>query len=83
LDALTKIELHEQFLALKHRLNKTMVLVTHDLHEAFHLGDRVGVMKEGRILQIGSPQELIQRPAHEYVQSLIDHYKTSRTFDAS
>jgi osmoprotectant transport system ATP-binding protein len=83
LDALTKIELQEQFLALKHRLNKTMVLVTHDLHEAFHLGDRVGVMKEGRILQVGSPQELIQRPAHEYVQSLIDHYKTSRTFDVS
>lgn len=83
LDALTKIEMQEQFLDLKHRLNKTMVLVTHDLHEAFHLGDRVGVMKEGRILQVGSPRELIQRPAHEYVQSLIDHYRTSRTLDVS
>jgi osmoprotectant transport system ATP-binding protein len=83
LDALTKIEMQEQFLDLKHRLNKTMVLVTHDLHEAFHLGDRVGVMKEGRLLQVGSPGELIQRPAHEYVQSLIDHYKTSRTLNIS
>ena len=60
-----------------------MILVTHDLHEAFHLGDRVSVMKEGRILQLGSPQDLIQRPAHEYVQSLIDHYKTSRTPEVS
>ena len=78
LDALTKIEMQEQFLELKHRLHKTMVLVTHDLHEAFHLGDRVGVMKDGRILQLASPKELIQRPAHEYVQSLIHHYQASR-----
>jgi osmoprotectant transport system ATP-binding protein len=83
LDALTKIELQEQFLDLKHRLSKTMVLVTHDLQEAFHLGDRIGVMKEGRILQVGSPRELIQSPAHEYVQSLIEHYKASRTLDGS
>ena len=79
LDALTKIELQEQFLDLKHRLTKTMVLVTHDLQEAFQLGDRIGVMKDGRLLQVGSPRELIKNPAHEYVQSLIDHYKTSRT----
>lgn len=81
LDALTKMDLQEQFLDLKHRLKKTMVLVTHDLHEAFYLGDRVAVMKEGRILQVGAPQELIQSPAHDYVQSLIDHYRTSRTLD--
>ena len=78
LDALTKIEMQEQFLELKHRLNKTMVLVTHDLHEAFHLGDRVGVMKDGLILQLASPRELMQRPTHEYVQSLIHHYQASR-----
>ncbi|UCE63187.1 MAG: ATP-binding cassette domain-containing protein [Nitrospirota bacterium] len=83
LDALTKIEMQEQFLNLKHRLTKTMVLVTHDLHEAFNLGDRVGVMKEGRILQVGSPRELMQRPAHEYVQSLIDLYQTNRTLEES
>ena len=83
LDALTKIELQEQFLDLKHRLKKTMILVTHDLQEAFHLGDRVSVMKEGQILQLGTPQDLMQRPSHNYVQSLIDHYKTSRSLEVS
>lgn len=83
LDALTKIEIQEQFLDIKHRLRKTMVLVTHDLHEAFHLGNRIGVMKEGRLLQIASPQGLIQQPAHEYVRSLIDQYQTSRTLTLS
>ena len=65
LDALTRIDLQEQFLDLKHRLKKTMVLVTHDLQEAFLLGDRVAVLKEGELVQIGSPQELIQNPATE------------------
>lgn len=83
LDALTKIEMQEQFLDLKHRLNKTMVLVTHDLHEAFNLGDRVAVMKEGRILQVGTPRELMQNPTHTYVQSLIDHYRKSRPLEES
>ena len=78
LDALTRIDLQEQFLDLKHRLKKTMVLVTHDLQEAFLLGDRVAVLKEGQLVQIGSPQELIQNPANDYVQSLIHHYHTSR-----
>ena len=78
LDALTRIDLQEQFLDLKHRLKKTMVLVTHDLQEAFLLGDRVAVLKEGELVQIGSPQELIQSPANDYVQSLIHHYHTSR-----
>ena len=83
LDALTKIGLQEQFLDLKHRLKKTMVLITHDLHEAFYLGDRVAVMKEGRLLQIGTPQDLILHATHEYVRSLIDHYKTSRRLASS
>ena len=78
LDALTRIDLQEQFLDLKHRLKKTMVLVTHDLHEAFRLGDRVAVLKDGQLLQIGSPQDLVQNPADHYVQSLIHHYHANR-----
>ena len=71
LDALTRIDLQDQFLDLKHQLKKTMVLVTHDLREAFRLGDRVAVLKEGRLIQIGAPQELIDSPVNEYVQRLI------------
>lgn len=73
LDALTRMALHKEFLELQQRMAKTMVLVTHDLHEAFRLGTRVAVMKEGRILQIGTPKELKQHPAHEYVRNLLEH----------
>ncbi len=73
LDALTRVDLQNQFLDLKQRLNKTMVLVTHDLREAFRLGDRVAVLKQGRFIQIGTPNALIENPENEYVQSLVQH----------
>lgn len=71
LDALTRVELHRQFLELKRRLGKTTVLVTHDLGEAFRLADRIGVMRAGTLLQLGRPEELVQRPANEYVHALL------------
>ena len=83
IDALTKIEMQEQFLDMKHRLNKTMIVVTHDLHEAFYLGDRVSVMKDGHILQVGSPQEIVHAPSHPYVQSLLKHYKTTKELEST
>lgn len=73
LDPLTRHELHEQFLTLKTQLHKTMVLVTHDMSEAFRLGDRITVLKDGRIHQMGTPQELIDTPATPYVTSLVEH----------
>lgn len=74
LDPLTRQELHEQFLVLKTQLHKTMVLITHDMSEAFRLGDRITVLKDGRIHQIGTPKELIATPATPYVTSLIEHH---------
>jgi osmoprotectant transport system ATP-binding protein len=72
LDALTRLELHRQFLELKKTLGKTLVLVTHDLAEAFRLANRIAVMRGGRILQIGAPEELAERPADPYVRALLD-----------
>jgi sulfate transport system ATP-binding protein len=72
LDALTRLELHRQFLDLKRQLGKTIVLVTHDLSEAFRLADRIGVMRGGRLLQIGLPAELADRPADPYVSALLE-----------
>jgi osmoprotectant transport system ATP-binding protein len=71
LDALTRLELHRQFLDLKRRLRKTTVLVTHDLGEAFRLADRIGVMRAGRLLQLGRPEDLVATPAHDYVRELL------------
>ncbi|RMH37313.1 MAG: ATP-binding cassette domain-containing protein [Nitrospirae bacterium] len=73
LDALTRLALQKEFLHLQRHLTKTMVLVTHDLYEAFRLGTRVAVMKDGRILQIGTPSELKRHPTHDYVRQLIEH----------
>src|SRR5215210_5591687 len=64
LDTLTRRELHRQFLDLRALLPKTMVLVTHDLGEAFRLADRIGVMRRGRLLQLG--------PADSYVRELLE-----------
>ena len=71
LDTLTRRELHRQFLDLRALLPKTMVLVTHDLGEAFRLADRIGVMRRGRLLQLGPAEELRERPADEYVRELL------------
>ena len=71
LDALTRLELHEQFLVLKRHLAKTTLLVTHDLGEAFRLADRIGVMRGGRLLQMARPAELVAAPADEYVHQLL------------
>ena len=72
LDALTRLELHRQFLEIRNRLGKTAVLVTHDLNEAFRLADRIGVMRGGRLLQLGPPAELAERPADPYVSALLE-----------
>jgi len=72
LDALTRLELHRQFQTLQKTLHKTMVLVTHDLTEAFRLAGRIGVMKKGRLLQLGPPEELVERPADAYVRELLE-----------
>jgi ABC-type proline/glycine betaine transport system ATPase subunit len=72
LDALTRLELQSEFDRLRRRLSKTMLLVTHDLAEAFRLADRIGVMREGRLLQLAAPAELKQRPADDYVRRLLE-----------
>jgi osmoprotectant transport system ATP-binding protein len=72
LDALTRAELHREFKDLQRRLQKTVVLVTHDLAEAFLLADRIGVLKAGRLLQLDTPEALRTNPKHAYVEALLE-----------
>ncbi len=72
LDAITRLELHDEFQRLKNRLGKTFMLVTHDLREAFRLADRIAVMKSGRVLQVARPAELERQPADPYVERLLE-----------
>ncbi len=72
LDAVTRDHLQQEFTSLQRRLHKTVVFVTHDLMEAFALGDRIAVMHEGRLQQVGSGEALIRAPATEFVRNLIE-----------
>ena len=72
LDAITRRQLQGEFLRLKRELKKTFVVVTHDLAEAFRLGDTISVMREGRILQTGSPEALRANPSDPYVRELLE-----------
>lgn len=71
LDPLIRREMQDEFRRLQEQLHKTIVFVTHDLEEAVRLGDRIAVMEMGRIIQIGTPEELILNPANDYVRNFV------------
>jgi len=70
LDSITRDELQSMLIELQRELSKTVVFVTHDLFEAIRLADRIVVLHEGRIEQIGTPSELIKGPASPFVEQL-------------
>ena len=72
LDPVTRERLHESFLRIRRELNLTALFVTHDMTEALTLGDRIGVMRRGHLVQVGTPHELLTRPANDYVERLMD-----------
>ncbi len=67
LDNITKADIHAEFRSLEEIRSKTIILVTHDVPEAFELGQRICLMDKGKIVQIGTPKELLYRPANEFV----------------
>jgi osmoprotectant transport system ATP-binding protein len=70
LDAVTRDSLQQEMLTLKKQLNKTIVFVTHDLFEALTLADRIGIMHNGRLEQLGTPTEILNHPASKFVDDL-------------
>jgi glycine betaine/proline transport system ATP-binding protein len=71
LDPLIRRQLQDEFLSLSEAMGKTVVFITHDLDEAVRIGDRIAVMKDGVILQTGTPEEVVTRPQHEYVARFV------------
>ena len=67
LDPLIRREMQDEFLRLQNMLRKTIVFITHDFDEAIRLADRIAIMKDGEIIQIGAPEELVLNPASDYV----------------
>ena len=70
LDAITRDSLQQEFLELKQRLNKTIIFVTHDIVEAVTLGDRIAILHEGQLEQIGTREEILENPATDFVREL-------------
>lgn len=73
LDPLIRTKLQDELLDLQHNLKRTIVFVSHDLDEAFKLGDRIAIMEGGRIVQSGTPQEIFSNPANDYVADFVAH----------
>ena len=71
LDPVTRERLQQSFMRIRARLALTTVFVTHDMTEALTLADRIGVMHDGRLVQLGTPRELLTRPADDYVDRLM------------
>lgn len=75
LDPITRERLQDEFLALSERLGKTFVIVTHDIFEAVRLADRIGVMRDGRLVQCGTPRDIVHTPADDEVAALLGRHR--------
>ncbi len=73
LDPLIRTHLQDELLSLQRRLRKTILFVSHDLDEALKLGNHIAIMEGGRIVQIGTPEEIVLNPASEYVANFVAH----------
>ena len=83
LDPLIRREMQEQLVELQADLGKTIIFITHDLNEAMFLGDRIAVMRDGRIVQIGTPEEILTDPANDYVAQFVQDVDRARVLTAS
>ncbi len=72
LDPLIKSDMQDELLDLQNKLQKTIVFITHDLNEAIKLGDRIAIMKDGKIEQIGTAEDILKNPASEYVEAFVE-----------
>lgn len=71
LDPLIRRQLQNEFMQLASGFNKTTVFITHDLDEAVRIGDRIAIMRDGRVIQIGTPEEIVMTPADDYVADFV------------
>jgi glycine betaine/proline transport system ATP-binding protein len=84
LDPILRIEMQRELLVLQKKLNKTLVFVTHDMEEAVRLGERIALMQDGQIIQIGSPKEILLSPISSFVKEFtanLDPYKCLSLID--
>ncbi|MCA0969670.1 glycine betaine/L-proline ABC transporter ATP-binding protein [Halobacillus litoralis] len=82
LDPLIRKEMQDELLELQETMKKTILFITHDLDEALRIGDRIALMKDGRIVQIGTPEEILVNPANDYVEKFVEDVDRSKVLTA-
>ena len=83
LDPLIRRQMQDELLRLQEELQKTIVFITHDLNEALKLGDRIAIMHDGRVAQIGSPEDIVLRPEDQYVGDFTQDVRLESVLTAS
>ncbi|SFV38400.1 glycine betaine/proline transport system ATP-binding protein [Devosia crocina] len=82
LDPLIRRDVQDELLRLQKTLKKTIIFITHDLNEALLLGDRIAIMKDGEVVQIGTAQDIVSQPANDYVAAFVADIDRGRVFTA-
>ncbi|HWK72078.1 MAG TPA: glycine betaine/L-proline ABC transporter ATP-binding protein [Burkholderiaceae bacterium] len=83
LDPLIRREMQDQLLQLQAQLNKTIVFITHDLDEALRLGNRIAILKDGELVQEGTPEDILLAPADDYVQAFLQDVNRGKVLNAA
>lgn len=83
LDPLIRKDMQHELLLLQAKMKKTIIFITHDLDEALRIGDRIALMKDGAIVQIGTPEEILIQPANKYVERFVEDVDLSKVLTAA
>jgi glycine betaine/proline transport system ATP-binding protein len=83
LDPLIRKDMQDELLQLQSSMKKTIVFITHDLDEALRIGDKIALMKDGAIVQIGTPEEILMQPANKYVERFVEDVDLSKVLTAA
>ncbi|MFO7820647.1 MAG: glycine betaine/L-proline ABC transporter ATP-binding protein [Lentisphaeria bacterium] len=82
LDPLIRTQMQEELLELQDQMHKSIVFITHDLDEALKLGDRIAIMKDGAVVQVGTPEQILTEPADDYVRAFVENVDRSKVITA-
>lgn len=82
LDPLIRKDMQDELIDLQETMKKTILFITHDLDEALRLGDRIALMKDGTIVQVGTPEEILMHPANDYVERFVEDVDRSKILTA-
>ncbi|WP_057894783.1 quaternary amine ABC transporter ATP-binding protein [Lacticaseibacillus brantae] len=82
LDPLNRKDMQDELLDLQANMQKTIIFISHDLNEALRIGDRIMIMKDGEIVQLGTPEEILSQPADDYVERFIEDVDRSKVYTA-